>query len=81
MDVSLIQTVGLPVFALLAMGWGVWRTAEWVAGHLVIPMRDRHFEFLDLLSKTLDTIAKTQESMASEVKTISQVVLKQSSKE
>ena len=76
MDVSLVQTVGLPVFALLAMGWGVWRTAEWTAAHLIIPMRDRHFEFLDLLSKTLDTIAQTQESMASEVKTISQVVLK-----
>jgi adenylosuccinate lyase len=67
MDPTWIQTVGLPTAALVAIGYGGWSTSQWIAQHLIIPIRDRHFEFLHSLSQTLETIATTQEHMAREI--------------
>lgn len=67
MDPTWIQAVGLPTAALVAIGYGIWSTSQWIAQHLIIPIRDRHFEFLSSLSQTLETIASTQEHMAREI--------------
>lgn len=38
--VSLIQLVGFPAAALVAVGYGVWRVVVWAGRELVIPLRD-----------------------------------------
>ncbi|NDD55110.1 hypothetical protein EBZ39_14820 [bacterium] len=69
------STFGLPAAALIAIGLGVWRITEWSASNLIIPLRDKHFEFLESLQATLKTIADTQEAMASEINAITRATL------
>jgi len=75
MDPNWIQTVGLPTASLVAIGYGFWTASQWMATHLVLPLRDRHFEFLDSMSKTLKTIADTQEAMAAEIGAIARATM------
>lgn len=70
-----VSQFGLPAAALMAVGLGLWRLSEWSAANLIIPLRDRHFEFLQSLQITLKTIADTQEAMAAEINSITRATL------
>src|SRR5262249_15648207 len=47
--IDVISKLGVPVAALVALGWGIWRIIVWVGTNLVIPMRDKHTQFLDMM--------------------------------
>lgn len=73
MDPAWINSVGLPTAFSIAIGYGIWSCCQWIAAQLIIPMRDRHFEFLYSLSSTLSTIARTQDAMLQEVREVRKI--------
>lgn len=75
--ISLIRDIGLPTSALIAVGYAIWQTAAWIAKEVVVPLRDRHFAFLGSLEKTLEAIAETQKTLATEVDRVSGMIREQ----
>lgn len=68
--VQLINNFGIPVAASCALAMFVWRSGQWVAKEIVIPLRDRHFAFLVTLEKTLETIATAQRDMTDDIRNV-----------
>ena len=72
-SLQFIREFGLPVAALAVIAYASWRGAEWIAAQVVIPLRDRHFAFLESLEGTLDAIAQTQAQLAREIERVASV--------
>lgn len=75
--ITLIRDIGLPTTALVAVGYALWQLAAWVAKEVVVPLRDRHFAFLSSLEKTLEAIAETQKTLATELDRVSGMIKEQ----
>ena len=54
---QLLQTFGLAVTILFAVGIAVWRASGWFAREIVIPFRDK------LLARTLEVLAALEETV------------------
>ena len=51
-----IQTardLGIPVVMLAAMCFGTWKTLQWSAVNIALPVRDRAFKFIDKLEESI----------------------------
>ena len=57
--INLIQTFGLAVVILFAVGLGIYKASRWVASEIVIPLRDNAAaRFVHVLDKVDTTLAK-----------------------
>lgn len=74
---SIIRDIGLPTGALVAVGYALWQGTGWIAKEVVVPLRDRHFAFLGSLEKTLEAIAETQKTLATELDRVSGMIREQ----
>lgn len=61
--VTLIKDIGLPIASLIFLAYGIWLAIGWVAKELVVPMRDRHFSFLNAIEAALTTISEAQKNL------------------
>ena len=61
--VQIIREFGLPTMVLVVMGYGLWQCSAWIARELIVPMRDRHFAFLNSIESTLNAVVQTQQSL------------------
>jgi hypothetical protein len=57
--IDVATKLGVPVAALVALGYGVWRVIVWCGTNLVVPVRDKHAAFLDRLIGNLDALRET----------------------
>lgn len=67
---QLLQTFGVAVVCLFALGVAVWRGANWVATHIVTPMVDRHLRLLDAL---IASVLAQGEVSAQQVETLKKI--------
>lgn len=79
--VNLLQTFGLAVVILFAIGVGIWRMTRWFGAEIVIPFRDRLItkivEAIDHLEDTLERIdRRTERTLEVLSRGVSQVVQK-----
>lgn len=79
---TILQTFGVAVTCLAALGFAVWRTAKWMGANFLVPVRDAHIKFLEKLENGLQSLMtdqKTQshniEHMVEDIKTIAQGIL------
>ena len=86
----IIRDLGLPAAALVVLSWAVWKTANWVAVEVVVPIRNAHVAFLtttgsemtkqtDLLHKLADVqanISAMQEAQAVQLRAILAAIAK-----
>lgn len=57
--ITLLQTFGLAVVILIAIGLAIWRLSKWTGKEVVIPLRDQVISrFLAFLSKIENTVSK-----------------------
>lgn len=69
-----ITHVGIPSTITLALLVGFWKGAKWVGQEVVIPVRNRHFAFLDTLEKTLKVVTEAQENLTKQMDVITKIV-------
>ena len=75
MDVAeIVRSIGLPSVIILGIAYAFYHAATWFGREIIVPLRDRHFSFLQSLEGTLKAIAATQQSMANEMERISGMV-------
>lgn len=61
---QILQTVGVPVFALIAFAYAVWRAIVWLGTNIAQPLVQKHIAFLDAVSTNVEKQARAVESMA-----------------
>lgn len=63
--VALLQTFGLAVVILFALGIGIWKVAVWIGKELIIPFRDKAIDqfasFLARLDRNVDAMTNNLE--------------------
>jgi hypothetical protein len=64
----LLKDFGFPIVATSALGWSIWATLRWVAGNLIIPVRDRSFSFLDRVEGNVDKMSDNLEKQTTALK-------------
>ena len=75
MDLAeIVRSIGLPSVIILGIAYAFYHAATWFGREIIVPLRDRHFSFLQSLEGTLKAIAATQQSMANEMERISGMV-------
>ena len=62
--VTLVQTFGVAVACLGALGYAVWRVLVWTGTHVVLPVVQRHILFLDTMAAAVDKLVATLDRMA-----------------
>lgn len=66
--IVLIQQFGVSTVAIIAAAWALMRIGVFVATQLIVPIRDKHFAFLDGVQSSVKELAGTmgemQKSMA-----------------
>lgn len=79
--IAFIREFGLPTMGLIVAGYAFWQCSAWIARELIVPLRDRHFAFLQSIEQTLKalqetqrSIVTTQESMVAEIERVSTLI-------
>lgn len=86
--IELVERLGFPIAVCLILlsgiGTGLWvlvRAGRWGAKNLVLPVRDRHFAFLEATERTLDKLASAVESQTHMVTEIRDLVSTEASRD
>jgi len=75
MDLAeIIRSIGLPSVIIIGIAYAFYHASTWFGREIIVPLRDRHFAFLQSLEGTLKAIAATQQSMANEMERITGMV-------
>lgn len=68
---KVISTIGFPSVVLIALGLALWRIGDWMANKVINPLVDSHTSLVKQLqssdernSETLETLAKTTNTIA-----------------
>ena len=62
-----LQTLGIPVVLLLAIGWGAWQGAKWIAPRLD-KFLTAQFLLIDHLKEAADRFGRTLEGISESLK-------------
>ena len=57
---SLFDKMGIPVAALVAIGYGIFSTCKWLGNNILMPLHQRHLLFLDRLEAGIQKICDKQ---------------------
>jgi len=64
---TIIDRLGLPVVALIAIGYGIHNSARWLGNDILMPIHQRHLIFLDRLEAGISRIVDTQHDQSSQI--------------
>lgn len=64
---TIIDRLGLPVVALIAIGYGLHNSARWLGNNILMPIHQRHLVFLDRLEAGISRIVDTQHDQSSQI--------------
>ena len=64
---TIIDRLGLPVVALIAIGYGLHNSARWLGNNILMPIHQRHLIFLDRLEAGISRIVDTQHDQSSQI--------------
>lgn len=53
------RDLGFPTVIIAGMGYAIWTAGSWLGKELLVPLRNRHFDFLTSLEQTNKTIAES----------------------
>lgn len=57
--ITAARDLGFPAVIIAGMAYAIWHAGSWVAKELLVPLRDRHFDFLTSLESTNKCIAES----------------------
>lgn len=55
--ITAAKDLGLPSVVIAGMGYAIWTAGTWFGREVLIPLRNRHFDFLASLEQTNKVIA------------------------
>lgn len=64
---TIIDRLGLPCVALIAIGYGLHNSARWLGNNILMPIHQRHLVFLDRLEAGISRIVDTQHDQSSQI--------------
>jgi len=67
---AFFERFGLPTVILMVFAWFVAQSIRWFGVNVVVPMKDRHIDFLGKLEHCIDKIADTQTSIRDNIGSI-----------
>ena len=56
--ITAARDLGFPAVIIAGMGYAIWTAGKYLGKELLVPLRDRHFDFLQSLEQTNKTIAE-----------------------
>ena len=71
---TIIDRLGLPCVALIAIGYGLHNSARWLGNNILMPIHQRHLVFLDRLEAGLNRIVETQHDQSSQIINLTQKI-------
>lgn len=57
--ITAARELGFPSVIIAGMGYAIWTAGKYLGKELLVPLRDRHFDFLQSLEQTNKTIAES----------------------
>ena len=57
--ITAARDLGFPAVIIAGMGYAIWTAGSWTGKELLVPLRNRHFDFLTSLEQTNKTIAES----------------------
>ena len=57
--ITAARDLGFPAVIIAVMGYAIWTAGKYLGKELLVPLRDRHFDFLQSLEQTNKTIAES----------------------
>lgn len=58
---QIAQSLGIPVMCLVALSWAVWKGLQWIGMYVLKPLAQKHLEFVDRVSSSVDKVPETFE--------------------
>ena len=58
--IQLVERFGVSFSFLVFLAWCLYRLALWMGEKVIIPIQERHLEFLDKLENGIETVINTQ---------------------
>lgn len=71
---SLIEKLGLPVVALVSIGYALYNSCRWIGTNILLPIHNRHLVFLDRLETGIEKIVDVQHNQNSQLITLTQKI-------
>ncbi len=57
----ILERFGLPITLLAICGWALYRSVNWAADKILLPVANRHIQFLDKISGAVEKISDNQD--------------------
>lgn len=57
----ILERFGLPITLLAICGWALYKSANWAANKIFLPVANRHIQFLDQISVAVEKISDNQD--------------------
>ena len=57
--ITAASDLGFPIGMISGMAYAIWHAGSWLGKELLVPLRQRHFDFLTSLEQTNKTIAES----------------------
>lgn len=57
----ILERFGLPITLLFICGWALYKSANWAADKILLPVANRHIQFLDQISVAVEKISDNQD--------------------
>lgn len=77
---QIFEKIGIPMGILAVFSWGFWKSAQWCGTRIILPIHERHMQFLDSLEDTLKCLAHGQDQLAKELSTLTALVSREMQK-
>lgn len=65
--ITAARDLGFPAVIIAAMAYAIWHAGTWFGRELLVPLRDRHFDFLTSLEQTNKCIAESLKEVNSRI--------------
>jgi hypothetical protein len=69
--ITAARDLGFPAVIIAGMGYAIWSAGKYLGKELLVPLRDRHFDFLQSLEQTNKTIAESIKEIHTRINDIS----------
>lgn len=77
---QIVEKIGIPMGILAVFSWGFWKSAQWAGTKIILPIHERHMQFLDSLEDTLKMLAGGQDQLAKELSTLTALISREMQK-
>ena len=71
---NLIEKLGLPVVALVSIGYALYNSCRWIGTNILLPIHNRHLVFLDRLEVGIEKIVDVQHNQNSQIINLTQKI-------